>query len=417
MIERFRVQNFKALRDVTLDLTPIHVLIGPNDSGKTSILEAMAALCRSASLELPKAFPGNWTDQELVWREALDTIVSFTASFEPKAELRGAIDAMEYRLACRFGHFPGFRGRNIEVAGETVRYDVEDNRYSLERQSSASRTRTGVSLSHRFKEMGGFESKLPMSREDWPHGSLVAEELRGAQLFRLNPQSLAIPVALDATRKFQIDVSGFGLALCLDDILGFERDRFTRIEQDLCGYFPDLTSIQLVRCPAYRSLAEVTASTPILKEAEGKGIRFRFVDSDRSIPASQASDGAMIILAYLTILRLPHPPSILLLEEPENGVHPKRLESIVKMLRELVEGQSHTQVVLTTHSPYVVDLFKPEEVTLCTKGPDGAVSVRRLSESEKVREQMRLFTLGEIWGAEGDEALANEKAAKQEAEG
>jgi predicted ATPase len=98
-------------------------------------------------------------------------------------------------------------------------------------------------------------------------------------------------------------------------------------------------------------------------------------------------------------------------------VHPKRLESIVKMLRELVEGQSHTQVVLTTHSPYVVDLFKPEEVTLCTKGPDGAVSVRRLSESEKVREQMRLFTLGEIWGAEGDEALANEKAAKQEAEG
>ena len=47
MITRFRVQNYKALRDVTLDLTPVHVLIGPNDSGKTSILEAMAALCRS----------------------------------------------------------------------------------------------------------------------------------------------------------------------------------------------------------------------------------------------------------------------------------------------------------------------------------------------------------------------------------
>jgi AAA15 family ATPase/GTPase len=40
MITRFRVRNYKALRDVTLDLTPIHVLIGPNDSGKTSILEA-----------------------------------------------------------------------------------------------------------------------------------------------------------------------------------------------------------------------------------------------------------------------------------------------------------------------------------------------------------------------------------------
>ena len=43
MITRFRVQNYKALRDVTLDLTPMHVLIGPNDSGKTSVLEALAA--------------------------------------------------------------------------------------------------------------------------------------------------------------------------------------------------------------------------------------------------------------------------------------------------------------------------------------------------------------------------------------
>ena len=44
MITRFQVQNYKALRDVTLDLTPMHVLIGPNDTGKTSILEAMTAL-------------------------------------------------------------------------------------------------------------------------------------------------------------------------------------------------------------------------------------------------------------------------------------------------------------------------------------------------------------------------------------
>lgn len=47
MMTRFRVQNYKALRDVTLDLTPIHVLIGPNDSGKTSLLESIFVCCRS----------------------------------------------------------------------------------------------------------------------------------------------------------------------------------------------------------------------------------------------------------------------------------------------------------------------------------------------------------------------------------
>ena len=56
MITRFRVQNYKALRDVTLDLTPVHVLIGPNDSGKTSLLEALAALCRSVERPFSEVF-------------------------------------------------------------------------------------------------------------------------------------------------------------------------------------------------------------------------------------------------------------------------------------------------------------------------------------------------------------------------
>jgi len=82
------------------------------------------------------------------------------------------------------------------------------------------------------------------------------------------------------------------------------------------------------------------------------------------------------------------------------------VQEVLRILRELIESQSRTQVILTTHSPYVVDLFKPEEVTLCRKGPDGAVTTHRLSESRAVREQMDVFTLGEIWTAEGDEKLA-----------
>ena len=66
MITRFHVQNYKALRDVTLDLTPMHVLIGPNDAGKTSILEAITALCRSVDYPLNQAFTGSWQDSDLV---------------------------------------------------------------------------------------------------------------------------------------------------------------------------------------------------------------------------------------------------------------------------------------------------------------------------------------------------------------
>ena len=60
---------------------------------------------------------------------------------------------------------------------------------------------------------------------------------------------------------------------------------------------------------------------------------------------------------------------------------------------------------MTTHSPYVLHEFTPEEVTVCVREKNGEVKTRRLSESKAVQEQMDFFSLGEIWTMEGDEAL------------
>ena len=66
MIEHFSVKNYKALESVSIPLTPIHVVIGQNDSGKTSLLEAIHAFCSSTQGPLIDAFPGMWTGRELV---------------------------------------------------------------------------------------------------------------------------------------------------------------------------------------------------------------------------------------------------------------------------------------------------------------------------------------------------------------
>jgi predicted ATPase len=386
MITRFRVQNYKALRNVTLELTPLHILIGPNDSGKTSLLEALAAMCRSVDHPLIQAFTGSWDGAELIWGCSGDLAISFAAQV-----VDSDAKTFEYRLSCRFSP----KGRHPVVKAEGIA--KADSTY-LDFETPA----RDQSMVRRITSEGRSASESIIS---W--ATRIYASLAGIHYYCWSPRFLSLPVAPDSKRRFRMEPSGFGLALCLDDILGFDRGRFTALESRLKEIFPQIESIKLMPEMAFRSPVDDPEQIPMLQKADGKGIYFKFSGVDHLIPASQASDGTLLVLAYLAILYLPEPPRVLLVEEPENGIHPKRLQDVLTVLRDLVQAQTRTQVILTTHSPYVLDLFKPEEVTLCQRNQDGSVSVKRLSESTRVREQLDVFTLGEIWTAEGDEALAD----------
>ncbi|MFO0838837.1 MAG: AAA family ATPase [Phycisphaerae bacterium] len=390
MITRFRVQNYKALRDVQLDLTPLHVLVGPNDSGKSSILEAIAALCRSVEVPLTEAFAGDWEGRQLVRFEASEPDVHL--------EVGGVLDdatEFSYLLGCRFA----IQARNCSTWGESVQVGAEPARQVGTHGPGDSVVRQ---VAHTGQSTNQFAERLARA---------VYGVVRGVQVCRWNPRTLALPCAPDASRQFRIDASGFGLALCIDNILGADRSRFDRLEARFKRVFPNVTRIQLLPREAFRTPSEIAGGVPLLQKSDGKGLYFQIENSPASFAASQVSDGMLLILAYLTILNLPNPPRMILVEEPENGVHPSRLREVITILRELVEESKQTQVVMTTHSPYLVDLFKPEEVTLCLREDDGSVSTHRLSDSPTVSEQLKHFKLGEIWTGEGDDSLAREIAA------
>lgn len=386
MIRRFHVKNYKALRDVSLELTPMHVLIGPNDSGKTSILEAIAALCRSVDEPVGDAFAGKWKGRELVWRGDANLLVSFDAF------ARESIGDLRYGFGLSFNP----NGRTADVVSEIVESDVGPERTSTEYNPKSSVTRVAVFAQRNYS--GG-------SAEEKTGARLVHDVLSGVQTYRWNPRFLALPNAPDSSRRFRMEPSGFGLALCLDDIMGCDRRLFDKLESRFKSIFPEVGLIQLLPEPAYLAPVDASVDVPMLRTSDGKGIHFQLANSGMSIPASQVSDGMLLVLAYLTILHLPEPPRVLLIEEPENGIHPARLKEVLTILRDLIEEQDHTQVLMTTHSPYVIDLFQPEEVTLCSKDEEGAVQTRRLSESKAVREQIDVFSLGEIWAGDGDERL------------
>jgi predicted ATPase len=384
MITRFSVQNYKALRDVSLSLTPLHALIGPNDSGKTSILNALFAFCRSADFPLPQAFAGSWDGRELVWHGAPDSVVGFIADLSVER------NEMRYSLKCRFPN----RGRAVKVDHERMQAtEILEGRHQDHQDTQVHSVCTGnAQVEDKLKAACGF----------------VYQAISGVHYHRWIARHLALPTAPDSSRRFRLNPDGFGLPLFLDDILGFDRELFGRLERKFCNIFPEITSIKLMPQMAFRSPVDSLEQVTKLDQADGKGLFFQFRGSQQLVPAAQASDGVLLVLGYLAILFSPQPPRLILIEEPENGIHPKRLERVMEILRDLIHQQSHTQVVFTTHSPYAVDLLKPEEVTLCTKGKDGAVQLTRLADSKSVAEQLSVFTLGEIWTAEGDEDLARE---------
>ncbi len=387
MIKSFAVQNYKALRDISLELTQIHALIGPNDSGKTSVLNALAALSRSTELPLERAFDGAWDGRELVWHDDAAGIIAFSVVLQqPSQECR-------YFLSCRFPQV----GRNVVVHRESITFNSELDCGTRDHDISKVGQICG-------RNAGGAESMIAACRT-------VHDLLAGVHYYRWNPRMLALPVAADSTRRYRMKPDGFGLALLLDDILGADRELFSRLEQRFCSIFPEIRSIKLVRQPAFRSPEDEREQVSRIQQADGKGIYFEHISSKQIVPAAQSSDGVLLVLAYLAVLFSPEPPRLLLVEEPENGIHPRRLREVMKILRDLVTGQSRTQVVFTTHSPHLLDLLEKEEVTLCTKDESGAVTLTRMADSPSVREQLSIFTLGEIWTAEGDEDLAKSPVA------
>ena len=383
MIERIRIQNYKAIRDVDVELGRINVLVGPNDSGKTSFLEAVGAMCRSVDVPLTQAFVGAWNGVNLVRNQLSGAHVSVAV------DLTGGPERLHYGWECKF--VPWTRDAR-RVAEWWSRSDL------VARQVLQGRDLDVTGVMHVVRGL---------VCDELPPGDAVAiaHHLRPSASYRLEPTMLALPVAPDSSRRFSMDPSGFGLALCLDDILGYDRVAFAAIEQRMRAVFPTFRSLRLLPEPAYRAPYDASVEVPTLQRSDGKGLHFVLDDRAESVPASQVSDGMLLVLAYLTILSTPTPPRLLLIEEPENGIHPRRLKEVLSVVRDFVREQSETQVILTRHSPYVVDLFDPSEVYACRKDPEAGVAIQRLSESPLVQDQIRHFTLGEIWVSEGEDRL------------
>lgn len=384
MITELEIRNFKAIREGKVRLTPIHLLIGANDTGKTTILEALAAICRSVFRPASESFLGRWQGWDLVHKPKSKVVNSRGISLRIFSDSDGVKNLYEV--------IPEFRN-------ETVRWQ---KRHMLKSTRDQQGDRDLGSIEFGSDPIIEIPDELKFSTyDDSGDGLSVIDLVNTCWYLRWNARMLALPVALNPKRSFRVEQNGFGLATLLDDLLNYDRELFAQLEQQFIDYFPNVRSIALQQQPGYDAAVDRPDEILDLKPAPGKQIVFRMKNADHDLPASQAAEGMLYLLGYLALLHLPHPPRVLLIEEPENGIHPRRVGDIVRILRLLVDKHPETQIVLTSHSPYLVDEFQPEEVTLCRRdSASGDVVLTRLDEIPEVKRSLKIFSLGEIWTGE-----------------
>jgi len=351
VITTFQAKNYGCLVDVTAQLTPIHAFIGPNDSGKSTLLHGMRTLVQLAGEAFELSAEGQWQPFEPFLRDPLSGM-----NGPPRS-------GPEQRLACV-----------VEGAAYVFKVGSADWNEAFG-AISVDGPYVATALRPFDRPSWVLRSAVPES----PEHEAVIRQLAAARLVRFDPDALRAPSGLipETSSVGFLDDRGRGLGGVYFAIRNRNDDAFATIVKDVRKHFPTVKGLRV----------KAVTSGEVALEAE--------LTSGVHVGANRMSEGLLYYLAFAALRHI-DPVSLLLVEEPENGLHPARIAEVVRVLRAIVEDTG-TQVILATHSPLVVNELRPEEVSVVTRDPVTGTKVTRIHETPDFAERAKIYALGELW--------------------
>ena len=375
-IERLKVQNFRALRDIEFkDLTPLTVLLGPNGSGKSTVFDVFAFLAECFESGLRRAWEKRGRARELKSREAEGPIlIEITYRERPTSPL------MTYHL-----EVDEVRNRPV-VVSESLRW----------RRGRAGRPFKFLDYSEGIGQV--ISGELPTEEDkriDVPLSAPDALAVNTLGQLAENPRIVALRNFImgwhvsylsaedargqpEAGPQEQLSKTGDNLANVIQYLSEEHPERLELIFQRLRERVPKIENVTADPMPDGRLLLQI-------KDAPfSKPVMARF-----------ASDGTLKMLSYLVLLNDPVPPPLIGIEEPENFLHPRLLHELAEECRQATEA---TQILVTTHSPFFLNALRPREVRVLWRDKSGYTKCRALDQNEKVKAFMDAGAqLGDLW--------------------
>lgn len=419
-IEGFRVQNFRALKDITLGrlwsqpnespLTPMTAVIGKNGVGKSSLFDAFGFLADALKTGVEEACDARGRGGfERIRTQGQSGPIKFEVYYKEDGnsrpityELSIEIDrsgrpyVLQERLRQRrAGQRTGWPfsflvlndGKGIAWKGEQEGHQIDETKSILDIARLIEEFQSADAWEEsKEAEVVELEDKRKLgiatlgSLRQHPRISSFRRFIEGWYLSYFTPDA-ARGLPLAGPQK-HLNVHGDNLGNVVQFMQREHPKRFQAILNRIAGRIPGIDKIDTERTPDGR----------LLLRFNDKGFRDPFY-------AQQMSDGTLKVFAYFLLLEDPSPPPFLCIEEPENGLYHKLLESLAREFREHATGKKGgSQVFITTHQPYFVDALDPEEVWILEKKDDGFSAVKRASSDEIVRNMVAQgLPLGGLW--------------------
>jgi predicted ATPase len=379
MIQEVTVENFKSLKSVSLKLGQRNVLVGPNLSGKSNLIQVFRLLTRmvtapSGAAGLSNAIqpPGAVSDVWWKGKEQGPISIRLVGSGEPFANL-GSDARWSYHITVAPTQW-GF----IQVQDESLRVDTSRGECRLIENVAGQRkiqTRDGRSLS---SVPEAYRSALEFEIPDW-EGDALRRFFRSTQFHQLIPavmRQLNQSVAANFLTEHGDNLASWLMTLQTKHGASFER--IARVARDA---FPSLE--RLFTVPTQQGQVFLASQE-------------RYLTGPVSI--FQMSDGELAFIALLSLIFSPLEYGALLhcVEEPENYLHPRLLATLATVLKQAQEEllpEQRAQIVIATHSPYVVDQFSLDELIVLQKH-QGATVVIRPSDKVHLRDLLKSEEIG-----------------------
>ncbi|MCU0684001.1 MAG: ATP-binding protein [Polyangiaceae bacterium] len=349
MITRLQLKNFRSHAFSEISLEPINLLVGPTGAGKSNVFKALAMLQNLIHHELAELFPPGLGEFQWVrsrWAGETDPI-----SFEVDlTEVEGhAGTAFRYHLS--IADSPA----GLYVLAEKLQQKSGEDDWQWVFQRRGGAKRMGE-----FGEVSAYEPSLLYKTLRDQVATPDAPNVQAAK---------AVARALSSVGYYHLEVSelkslGSGQSTDRIDYYGGRLPDVLACLKSTPEYAPAYQAI----FEGLRELLPDVETILVTQVGPGRqGIALSFKGHHGSISARDVSDGTALTLGLLSILHGPKRPALLCLEEPETGLHPRRLRWLFDRMVNLAypdEGQRRTQIILTTHSPDLVNLFgeMPEAV-------------------------------------------------------